>query len=266
MLSFLFYYLQLVLLLPGTLLVCGFAVRLCAVAFGALTGTASGAVFDLTSVLGTPVHELGHAAMCPLFGHKITGMRLWSPRHVDGRYGYVEHSYNKNNPWARLGSIFIGVGPLFSGLAVVVFALWLCFPSLWSDYLLHSEALVAAGSLDASLWTGVWELLAALPGAFLADPLRSLLGIALILSVSLHVSLSRQDVREARRSLPLFFLLLMVFALLSYAARLDGRVLSFLWLADLRMLSLFALVLTFALLWVALALLWRFLRVFITWF
>ena len=45
-------------------------------------------------------------------------------------YGYVEHSYNPRNLWARLGNLFIGIGPIFSGLGVVVLLLWLCFPNV----------------------------------------------------------------------------------------------------------------------------------------
>lgn len=260
------YYLQLVLLTLGTPVLCGFAVRLCAGLFGRLSGTSRGAVFDLTAVLGTPVHELGHAMMCPLFGHKITRICLWSPRHTDGRYGFVEHSYNKRNPWARIGSIFIGVGPIFSGMAVVVLVLWLCFPSLWSEYLVGSSAAVASGKMDLTLLSSIFSLLLSLPRAIVASPVSAILGILLILSVCLHISLSAQDIKAALRAVPLYLLLLAVIALVTMAAKVDGTLLSWVRLFHLRMLSLFALVIAFSLIWVFLALLVRFIKRFISWF
>ena len=113
----------LILLTLGIPTACGLFVHLCAVVFRKLIGRGAGGVFDATALLGTPVHELGHAAMCLLFGHKITRMKLWSPGGRGGLYGYVEHSYHRKNPWAQMGNLFIGMGPLFSGLGVVVLAL-----------------------------------------------------------------------------------------------------------------------------------------------
>jgi hypothetical protein len=267
MIDLLLYYVQLLLWILGTPALLGLSVRLCAVTFGRLSGASSGRVFDLTAVLGTPVHELGHAVMCPLFGHKVTKMCLWSPRHTDGRYGFVEHSYNKKNPWARIGSIFIGFGPLFSGLGVIALALWLCFPTLWDGYLAETRALTTDAGLDVGRITqAILSLLTALPRAFVADPLRSTLGLLLMLSVSLHVSLSAQDVKEALRALPLFLLLTAVVALLTWVARWSAPILAWFYLANVRLASLFALVLAFSLLWVALALLWRFLKLFVSWF
>ena len=67
MAEFFKYYGMILLLTLGTIVLCGLAVRLCAAAFARLMGSPSGAVFDITAVIGTPVHELGHAMMCPIF-------------------------------------------------------------------------------------------------------------------------------------------------------------------------------------------------------
>ena len=139
--NFMLYVGKLLLLTLGVFTVCGFAVRFCARAFSALTGSGSETVFDVTSVVGTPVHELGHAVMCLPFAHKITKIKLWSPKATNGVYGFVEHSYNRKNPWARLGCLFIGLGPILSGIGVVILTLLLCFPSAWQSYLAASRAL-----------------------------------------------------------------------------------------------------------------------------
>ncbi|MBQ2734520.1 MAG: hypothetical protein IJF33_01675, partial [Clostridia bacterium] len=96
------YMARLVLLTLGTVVLCGLSVRLCSCVFSRLLGSGASRIFDVTATIGTPIHELGHALMCPLFGHKIKKMRLWLPTAQDGTYGFVEHSYSKRNLWARL--------------------------------------------------------------------------------------------------------------------------------------------------------------------
>ena len=74
--DFILYFLQMAVLSLGVIVLCGFAVRLCAKLFSALIGSASDSIFDITAIIGTPIHELGHAIMCPLFGHKIQKIKL----------------------------------------------------------------------------------------------------------------------------------------------------------------------------------------------
>jgi hypothetical protein len=69
--------------------------------------------------IGTLVHELGHAMFCPLFGHKITGMRLFSFNASNRDAGYVSHTYTPGNLWHLAGNFFISVGPLVLGSAVM---------------------------------------------------------------------------------------------------------------------------------------------------
>ena len=136
------YTLEIIVLTLGVVIGCGFIVHLCSHLFVKLMGRKSMVFFNTTAAIGTPVHELGHAIMCLIFGHKITDMKLWIPRPENGVYGYVAHSYNQKNLWQKLGNLFIGLGPIFSGLGVVVLSLWLCFPTQWANYLATSNLLV----------------------------------------------------------------------------------------------------------------------------
>ncbi len=255
--QYLFYIGQLLLLTLGTIVICGLAVHLCAVLFARLSGSGSGAVFDVTSIIGTPVHELGHAAMCILFGHRITGMRLWNPHPDDGLYGYVEHSYNRRNPWASLGNLFIAVGPIFSGIGVMILMLWLCFPTQWSAYLDFSRSFAATGTTPAQLIPGVLSLLSSMFTGFGEDWIRSLLGIVVILTVSLHVSLSWLDIRSALGAIPIYLVMVTLFAIVTGVFGLAPYITSTLWLLNLRTLSLFSIVIAFSAVWVLIALIIR---------
>lgn len=243
-----------VVLTVGVILLCGLTVELCARLFSRLIGRGSVAVFDLTSVIGTPVHELGHALMCLLFGHRIERIRLWAPRTADGVYGFVEHSYNKKNPWARLGNLFIGLGPIFSGLGVLVLALWLCFPAQWEGYLAASRSILSGDPTPLSLLEQSASLLLGVWNAFRTDWLRSLIGLLIMLSVSLHVRLSWQDIKGSASAFPLYLLLMAIAALVTRLLGVGEIALNGLRLWSLHALSLFLLILAFSLLWLVLAL------------
>ena len=255
--AFLKYFGGLILLTLGTIVICGLAVRLCARAFSGLMGSPSGAIFDITSVIGTPIHELGHAMMCPLFGHKIESMCLWSPRAENGVYGYVNHSYNRKNIWQKFGNLFIGVGPIFSGMLVMVLMLWLCFPNQWNDYLASTAGLTWGEGALGELAGNIFALFLNLPNAFKTDALRAILGLVVILPISLHISLSPQDIKGSLGAMPFYLLLLLVFAIITYAVGIGGLMVSVLWVFNLRLLSLFGVVIAFSLIWVVIGLIIR---------
>jgi len=82
-----------------------------------------------TGWIGTPIHELGHAVFCILFGHRITEMRLFKPDSRDGSLGYVNHSFNSHNLYHRIGNFFIGAGPIITGSLVLYAAMYFLAPS-----------------------------------------------------------------------------------------------------------------------------------------
>lgn len=263
------YFCILLLQTLGIVTVCGLAVNACSNAFARLLGLGSGVLFDVTAVLGTPVHELGHAMMCPLFGHRIRSIKLWNPGKSGGVYGYVEHTYNPKNLWARLGNLFIGVGPVFSGMGVVVLTLWLCYPTLWSEYL--QASLTSAEQRELSvmlplLWENILQLFLGIFRAFSENALRSCIGLLVILPVSLHISLSWQDVKTGLSAFPLYLALTAIFGLLTYGGGLNGAICDWLMLWNLRALTLFCVVIAFSALWVVLALLFRLGKKFVSWF
>ena len=81
-----------------------------------------------TGWIGTSAHELGHALMCLVFGHRITKLSLFRPDFDSGVMGSVNHSYNAKNLYQLIGNFFIGVAPLITGSALLVGAILLFFP------------------------------------------------------------------------------------------------------------------------------------------
>ena len=79
-------------------------------------------VFKLTTIIGTPIHELSHAIACVLFGHKITGIKLLDLSFSNTTLGYVNHSWNTRSVYQSIGCFFIAIAPLFTASAIVYFA------------------------------------------------------------------------------------------------------------------------------------------------
>jgi len=79
-----------------------------------------------TAWIGTPIHELSHAIMAKLFGHKVTKISLFRPHGTNGTLGYVDHTYDRKNFFHQIGVFFVGIAPLISGsIALIALTYWL---------------------------------------------------------------------------------------------------------------------------------------------
>jgi hypothetical protein len=83
----------------------------------------------LTGWIGTPIHELGHAIFCIIFGHKITAIKLFGPNSLDGTLGYVYNSYNADNYYQKIGTLFIGAGPIILGSFILYTLMYFLVPN-----------------------------------------------------------------------------------------------------------------------------------------
>jgi hypothetical protein len=199
----------------GAVVICGLAVSFCRKLFVSMLGGGFGrGVVIATSIVGTPVHELGHAVMCLLFGHTIIAMSLWQPRSPDGNLGYVTHTYRKRNLYHILGNLFIGIGPILSGLAVLSLALWLGFPTTCTEYFSAATHMAAQGEGEAALVLEGLKILPRMVGE-MTDGSRiplwgQILALLVIFSVAQHISLSPADIKLAYRAIPLYLALALI--------------------------------------------------------
>lgn len=165
-----------------------------------LAGAHARTVCMVTGFIGTPVHELGHAFFCVIFGHKITEIKLFQPNNTDGVLGYVNHSFHKKNIYHQIGNFFIGFGPILFGSGVLALLMFLSVPDLFyglGDVSQTVERLKFDFSLSETrkivgvLWGTVQDFFH--PSSFV-NPLWWVFVVPAC-SIALHMSLSIADVK-----------------------------------------------------------------------
>ncbi len=192
------------------IIVCGFIAGLSEKLFMKMTRKCGRGLVIVTSIIGTPVHELGHAIMCFPFGHKIKKICLWRPKVKNGALGYVKHTYNKKNIWHRLGCLFISAGPIILGLLVVMFLLSLFFPQAFEEYC------TSVFSVNRS-FDGFIDLISSSVNIFFSSisdnssPVwAKIMGGVLIICVCMHINLSPADIKNSVGALPIYSLICLV--------------------------------------------------------
>ena len=222
MLNFLLYCVLIIFGTVGIFALCGTVVSLCNTAFRRLGG---GPIARFLSILGTPIHELGHLVMCLLFAHRVEGVCLWKPSGRDGVSGYVEHTYSRKNPYQVLGNLFIGTGPMFSGLLAVMLTVRFVFPSVYVKFITSS---LSSASVWGSLGGGfrsLWGIFGAFGGTWGHIALQ-VFALIFIVSVCLHMTLSPSDVKSCFKATPIYLALVLTVAGITYLFRVQGIVYS----------------------------------------
>ena len=252
---YLIYVGQLLGLTLGVMVVCGLVAWVARKVFMYFVGDSATAVFYASSVVGTPVHELGHALMCIPFAHRITDMRLIKmPSRRSRTLGYVEHTYNHKNLWAVFGNLFISFGPIFSGIGVMVLVLTLCFPTQWNAYLETSRTMVESGAGFQNSFSSSFSLLFSLFERFEENALQSIVGILLILAVSQHITLSFADLKGCFSALVMYTGIVAIFAGVTMLFGWQDGIVNALMQINLPLFSLFCVSIAFSLVWVMIAL------------
>ena len=165
---------------------------------------------------GVMIHEIGHAIFCLIFRHKIVEMKLFSPEE-DGTLGYVNHSYNPNSFYQRIGNFFIGTGPIWFGVAVLCLISWLLLPN----------AMQISDFFSLNFW-GRWQ---------------SYIWLYLALTISSHITLSPPDLAgSVDGGIVILAAALLGFLLFGWCGDWEGRIIEFLKSVFLSSLSIFSFV------------------------
>ena len=151
---------------------------------------------------GVMIHEIGHAVFCLIFRHKIVEMKLFSPEE-DGTLGYVNHSYNPNSFYQRIGNFFIGTGPIWFGVAVLSLISWLLLPN----------EMQISNFFSLNFW-GRWQ---------------SYIWLYLALTISSHITLSPPDLAgSVDGGIAIMATALLGFLLLGWCGDWENEIIEFL--------------------------------------
>lgn len=172
----------------------------------------------VTAWIGTPVHELGHAFFCLLFGHKIKKIKLFSPSATDGSLGSVEHSYNPHNIYHRVGNFFIGAGPLIFGSTIILLLIWFLLPN--GNVVLDMQG---SGEISIALnqdgivqffkntWTETIAIISVIFSSVNFGLWQFWLFMYLSLAISAHMELSPPDLKLMWNGFFMILLLIFIF-------------------------------------------------------
>jgi len=223
--QFIVYYLQIVFYTIGSIILCAFLVHACERFFcNMVGGSVGGGFIAAISIIGTPIHELGHAAMALIFDNKIDKIVLWRAKGMeDGLFGSVtcHPRPNKNyvhKVYHEIGELFISLGPIFSGILMLVFTLFACFPNTIQTYFASAGSLIAAGDDGGGLLAEGFKMLPNMfkeIGSGSAPEILQNLALLVIISISLHISLSPADIKTAIPGAKAYLLLALAFTIVT---------------------------------------------------
>jgi hypothetical protein len=169
-------------------------------------------------IIGVPIHELSHLLMCILFGHTVTEVSLFRP--AKGRYdnilGFVKHKYNKHNIYQTAGCFFIGIAPMIIGSSIIVFIINLLFPNIIEILISFNDL----QKLQLNIFTNALfdNTMLILTSIFRISNLTNVyfwIGIYIIVSITLHMTISKADFDNALSGFALLEIIIFIASLLS---------------------------------------------------
>ena len=208
------------LILLGPALMLAFIMHLSAIFIGKMQVRVVKSYFlNWFGAPGVVVHELGHAFFCIIFGHKITQMKIFEPNPHENTLGYVEHIYDPDNLYHRIGNFFIGTGPIWFGTAVLY---------LMSYFILDASVFNAIYDINISIdtlssWSGfllVGQKILSVMEAFvknifsnphLLTDWKFYVFIYLTFVIGSHITLSPSDIKGAASGFITLVIVLLVF-------------------------------------------------------
>ncbi|MFL0250755.1 hypothetical protein ACJDT4_10015 [Clostridium neuense] len=166
----------------------------------------------VTAFIGVPVHELSHAIAALLFRHHINDIKLLQKPDGNGVLGYVNHSYNTRSVYQEIGNFFIGIAPIFGGIASIIVLMRFLMKDAYDKFVqiiisnfhitvLNEEMLKKIMSSYLGLVKSIFSF------SNFKNPCFYVF-IFLAICISSHISLSSADIKGASRGLAIIFIIL----------------------------------------------------------
>lgn len=220
--TFLEYYLQILIFTAALPVGLGIVVYFCNKAFCSLVGNrlARSVLFGLHVVI-TPIREFAHLVACIITFHHVSDFCLLNLHDPEGEIGFVEHSYNPKNPIALLGNFLFALLPAALGLFLTFVVVLCCFGGVFADFSASVSALVEEGA-GLSAYAGlVLNFFPAMLGDGAVDVPLKIVGCLVLLLLSLGVYVSLDDFFGGLSGAVVYAVLALVLAALT--ALFDAR-------------------------------------------
>lgn len=159
-----------------------------------------------TALIGVPIHEIGHAIMCFIFGHKVDKIKLVQFGSPDGTMGYVNHSYEPTNLFHRIGLFFIGIAPIIMGIFIISVAMFFILPETfesWTGAVASSTGFSDIAGTTGTLMTSMFSV------ENWANPWFYLF-LVISVSIASHMTLSKSDIIGAKSGLVSMYIVLVI--------------------------------------------------------
>ncbi len=180
----------------------------------------SRAVIYATGFIGTPIHESSHALMCLLFAHKIEEVKFFQIDDESGVLGYVRHSYNPKNIYAKIGNYFIGIAPILMGCGLLCLSMSLLLPNAFRAMSPVGSGLKGSSSSFVLVGRGI----SAFFDSFFSSVGNWQFWIFLLLNlcIALHMNMSGADIKGTLTALPFLIGLIVIMNVILGFAWFDG--------------------------------------------
>jgi len=178
-------------------------------------------VVSITAFIGVPIHELSHALFCIIFRHKIAKVVLLQKRDENGVLGYVSHSYNTKSIYQNAGNFFIGIAPIFGGIAAIITLMHFLIPGTYDKFITMSMNNLSTMDITGINLNGVFNSYIDLIKIIFsfknfANPLF-ILFLFLAICISSHISLSSADIKGASKGLFIIFLIILALNIFGFS-------------------------------------------------
>ena len=200
----------------GVVGLCGMFISFCNRCFYDCLGDTAFFIVRASGIIGTPVHELSHALMCIIFGHRITKMKIYNFQKSSKVLGYVEHSYRKTNLYNLSGNFFIGIAPIVVGGLAVTLLVALLTPWMYNAAMQGFNAVTSAG--EAEFFQRLLREIGSIFTSFFSfdnfGNWRWWLCMLLAFAISIHMEISRADINGGLKGLAVISVLLIALDLI----------------------------------------------------